>query len=176
MSFMENVRSIASKFNSASPLSAISQEDVENCKKLSEATGLSWTPVSVWNPLSMGSSIITRDVYYRGFIYDRVSDGSRDYPEGYASAASRVIGSALRKAGPEGELLPYISSQVTLFDTPYVEIERTGPYNLIYNLMNRLKLIDADELRSDVVAALDRKSAEFEKMRPRTAEVGVHHD
>ncbi len=37
---------LTSQFHSAAPVSGATQQDIENCQRLSEVTGLEWTPVS----------------------------------------------------------------------------------------------------------------------------------
>lgn len=46
MSVKQLLSRLTSHFHSAAPVSGPTQQDVENCQRLSEVTGLEWTPVS----------------------------------------------------------------------------------------------------------------------------------
>ena len=167
MSFMENVRNICSGFNSVSPLSAVTREDVENCRKLTEATGITWTPVQALNPLMLGSNTM-RHVFYHGHLYDKDD-------QIYAMRFQDIVNEASKSARPEGaypNMDPYVTSQMDVFGTPYVYIERTE-FGGADELANRLSSLDPDKLKSEIAEGFARAD---KYVQERDAVAGIHKE
>ena len=54
MKFSDRLKGLANQFHVVSPFSDMAREDIANCQRLSEITGLSWEPVNVGKPIDTG--------------------------------------------------------------------------------------------------------------------------
>lgn len=146
-------RDVVSEFNAVTPFTNIKRDDIENCKALSKATGLEWSPhqLSLLNPIELVSIYMSKrnDVEYRGYINGR--EGDRSAQESYAFAAANVINKALEGAvdTAESSIFFRASGHVNIFGEPYVgvyaESERSNA-----NLMNLMAKLDPNQLNQDM--------------------------